>query len=673
MSIKKEEKNIFGTLSSGGGILCRKAEKRYGWVEDSFNFDEKTGKQVAAIQSTEYIGSSIKNSTVIFLRIIFSIFFLSIVFRIGYLQLVRGESYAVLARGNKERSIPIPAERGLVFDRNGVQLTENVPSFALAVIPQDLPKDLKQKKQVVGKLARLTGESEGYIDEVLTEYGAYSLESIVIKEDIDYQTALRLQIAAADLPGIYVQRGSKRLYIQGQGELATEGDEDSRFMAQSISHIMGYTGKLDREELDVLYKQGYLPSDFLGKVGVEKEYESVLRGVYGKRRVEVDAHGRQQTKIAEEAPIPGRVLQLSIDIKMQQAMEKAMQDVFEEFNKVRGVGIVSDPRNGEILALVSLPAFDNNDFSGGIGYGTYKKYTRDVDKPLFNRAISGLYPSGSTLKIAVAATALEEGLISPKTTFLSTGGISIGPWVFPDWRAGGHGMTNVRKSLAESVNTFYYYIGGGYKDFAGLGVDTITSYLKLFGFAKTLDIDLPGEYAGFLPSKEWKVEKKGERWYVGDTYNLSIGQGDVLVTPLQVNMMTQVVANGGTLFTPLVVQKIIDPVTKKEDLVGPRVIRQLPIKSHHFSTIRLGMRDCVLSGSCRRLSTLPMSVAGKTGTAQWNKNKDNHAWFTSFAPFKNPEIVVTVLVEEGEEGSRVAVPVVEKFYRWWFAYRAEEN
>ncbi len=302
MKNKKGKQNVFGTLARSGGILCKKAAQRYGWVEESFTFDKKTGKQVAAIQSGEYVGSSVKKRTILFLRIVFSIIFLAITARVGYLQLVKGESYAILARGNKERNIPIPAERGLIFDRNGVQLTENVPSFALAVIPQDLPKGEEQKKKVVERLAQLTGEDKTYIDEVLTEYGAYSLESIVIKENIDYQTALRLQIAAAELPGIHVQRGSKRLYVHN-GVESQDLVGESVDKALSISHVLGYTGKLDRDELDTLYQQGYLPSDFLGKVGVEKEYESVLRGVYGKKRVEVDAYGRQQTKIAEQAPI----------------------------------------------------------------------------------------------------------------------------------------------------------------------------------------------------------------------------------------------------------------------------------------------------------------------------------------------------------------------------------
>ena len=229
-------------------------------------------------------------------------------------------------------------------------------------------------------------------------------------------------------------------------------------------------------------------------------------------------------------------------------------------------------------------------------------------------------------------------------------------------------MTNVRHSLAQSVNTFYYYIGGGYNNFDGLGVDRITTYLKKFGFAKKLGIDILGEATGFLPSKQWKQDQKGERWYIGDTYNLSIGQGDLLVTPLQIAAMTTVVANNGTLYKPHVVQKLIDPISKKESPIEPEIIRSNFINPVYLSTIRAGMRDCVTYGSCLRLSLLSFEAAGKTGTAQWNRNKEPHAWFTSFAPYENPEIVLTVLVEEGGGGSRIAAPIAYEFYDWWGRY-----
>jgi len=316
------------------------------------------------------------------------------------------------------------------------------------------------------------------------------------------------------------------------------------------------------------------------------------------------------------------------------------------------------------LALVSLPSFDNNDFSGGISKEKYSGYVNDPNAPLFNRAFGGNYPSGSTIKPVMAAAALQEGVITSNTSFLSNGGLRVGPWFFPDWQAGGHGITNVRKSLAQSVNTFYYYIGGGYDKFEGLGVDRIEEYLKKFHFSEALGIDLPGEVDGFVPSRLWK-EQKNEKWYVGDTYNLSIGQGDLLVTPLQIAVMTSFFANGGTMYKPHVVKTLTDPVTKQKEEIKSIVLAQNMVRKDVIDTVRLGMKDCAEAGSCRRLALLPFTSAGKTGTAQWNKNKANHAWFTSFAPFENPEIVVTVLVEEGEEGSRIAAPIAYEFYRWW--------
>jgi penicillin-binding protein 2 len=436
---------------------------------------------------------------------------------------------------------------------------------------------------------------------------------------------------------------------------------------------LGYIGKLNQAELDSLYKVGYLPSDYIGKTGIEKNYEKELRGVSGKKRVEVDASGKERAVLAEEAPSPGQQVYLTIDIELQKKLEETITRTLKNNNLRRAVGIALDPNTGGVLAMVSLPAFDNNDFSGGIRFETYQKYLADETKPLFNRAISGLYPSGSTIKPAIASAALQEEIITGKTTFLSTGGLQIGDWFFPDWQTGGHGLTDVRKSLAYSVNTFYYYIGGGYKNFVGLGVDLIAKYLRSFGFAQKLGIDISGEEAGFLPSKEWKEKVKQERWYVGDTYNLSIGQGDLLVTPLQISVFTAAIGNGGTIWQPHFLKYFEDPLTKKQQEFIPKKISANFIDAKNLETVKSGMADCVKFGSCRRLSTLPFSVAGKTGTAQWNKSKNNHAWFTSFAPVESPEIVLTILVEEGGEGSSIAAPIAYEFYKWWWGYKSKQK
>ncbi|KKR34761.1 MAG: hypothetical protein UT67_C0007G0010 [Candidatus Magasanikbacteria bacterium GW2011_GWA2_40_10] len=333
-------------------------------------------------------------------------------------------------------------------------------------------------------------------------------------------------------------------------------------------------------------------------------------------------------------------------------------------NRKRAAAIAMDPRDGSILAMVSLPAFNNNEFSGGITQKNYDKYTKNPDNPLFNRAIGGTYPSGSVVKLVVAAAALQEKIITPGTAFLSTGGLQVGDRFFRDWKSGGHGTTNVSKALAWSVNTFFYYVGGGYKNFTGLGVDKIIKYMQFFGIAQKTGIDLTGEASGFAPSKDWKLKTKGETWYVGDTYNLSIGQGDLLVTPLQVAVWTSAVANGGKVVQPHLAFKLEEPITHNEVLLNFDQ-REVPVSPENLAVVRQGMRDCVTYGSCQLMKSLPFASGGKTGTAQWNSNKENHAWFTSFAPFDDPKIVVTVLVEEGTEGSVVSEPIARDFLMWW--------
>jgi len=299
----------------------------------------------------------------------------------------------------------------------------------------------------------------------------------------------------------------------------------------------------------------------------------------------------------------------------------------------------------------------------------YNAFLNDENNPLFNRAISGEVPSGSTIKPVVAAAALQERVISENTSFLSIGGLHIGQWFFPDWKAGGHGVTNVRKALAESVNTFFFYIGGGYQDFVGLGVDRLVKYMRLFGLGEKSGLDLNGESAGFVPTSDWKEETKNEAWYIGDTYHISIGQGDILVTPLQVANFTAAVANGGILYRPYLVQSLLDENNQVVKQIEPQIIRRDFIDPYNLQVVREGMRQTVIAGSARSLSVLPVNSAGKTGTAQWSSKKQNHAWFTGFAPYENPEIVITVLVEEGREGSEVSVPIAKEILDWYFSQR----
>ena len=626
------------------------------WVEESFNFEAETGKQIALSQTKNYLGTSISRRN-ISIMLLFVAAGLALLFgKTFFLQIIKGDTYRALAEGNRIRLRPILSERGIIYDRFHNELVENVPNFSLTLIPQDLPRDTQKREAVIDKVVELSGVPRETITDLLKKYRSYSYASLVIKENLDNESALRLYIQNSQLPGISIEKGSKRKYVS-----STSTDEHNL----SISHLLGYLGKLNDQEIDSL-KEGhdYLPFDNIGKTGLEKTYESYLRGKYGLKKVEVNATGHEQSVLAEEPPTPGKNLILTIDLDAQKKMEELLQAMLIKTNKKRAAAIAMNPQDGSILAMVSLPAFNNNDFSGGISQTKYNEYAQNPDHPLFDRAAGGTYPSGSVIKPVIAGAALQEGVINESTAFLSTGGLQLGDRVFKDWKVGGHGITNVTKGIAWSVNTFFYYVGGGYKNFVGLGVDRIIKYLKSFGLGQKTNLDLPGEAAGFVPSKEWKQETKKETWYVGDTYNLSIGQGDLLVTPIQAAVWTAAVANGKSVVQPHLAGQLEEPLTHDKIQLEFKKY-DVPVSASNLSIVRQGMRDCVSYGSCQLLKALPFSSGGKTGTAQWNSNKDNHAWFTSFAPFDNPKIVVSILVEEGVEGSTAAQPVARDFLLWW--------
>jgi penicillin-binding protein 2 len=627
----------------------------HNWVEESFNFEAQTGKQVAISHTKAYLGTSILKKKIFFMSVAVLIGLGIIAARTAYLQIIRGNYYRGLAEGNRIRLQPIFSERGIIYDKFHNELVENVPNFSLTMIPQDLPRDLVKREAIIDTVVSLSGVPKEKIEDLLKRYSSYSYASLVVKENLDYQSALKLYIQSSQLPGISIEKGSKRKYIAGTSATSS---------ALSAAHFLGYLGKLNDEETEKLKNNGYLLFDNIGKTGLEKTYESELRGRYGIKKIEVDALGHEQTILAEDPPLPGKNLVLTLDLEAQKKLEELLKNMLVRSNKKRGAAIAMDPRDGSILAIVSLPAFDNNEFSGGITKQNYDKYIKNPDNPLFNRAIGGTYPSGSTVKLIVSAAALQEKIITLHTTFLSTGGLQVGDRFFRDWKAGGHGTTDVKKALAWSVNTFFYYVGGGHKSFVGLGVERIIKYMQYFGIAKKTGIDIPGEATGFAPSKDWKLKTKDETWFVGDTYNLSIGQGDLLVTPLQVAVWTAAVANGGQVVQPHLAGQLEEPITHNE--VELKFNKQsVPVSPENLSIVRQGMKDCVSYGSCQMMKTLPFATGGKTGTAQWNSTKENHAWFTSFAPYDSPKIVVTVLVEEGVEGSVVAEPVARDFLAWW--------
>lgn len=570
-----------------------------------------------------------------------------LLFRAGWMQIVRAEMYKQRSDDNRFRVQSIPSRRGIIRDRNGNVLAENIPSFDVQMRWVDLPADETDRNDAISTVARAIGITSGDILSALNATGTAIDEWTDVAKDISYDRAIDVSIRLPDLSGVALITTAKRTYPHSN-EIA------------SLSHVLGYVGSISPEEYETKKNEGYRRTDEIGKTGVESSYESVIRGVAGERTVEVDAFGRPRSIIEERDPTDGRDVSLTIDLDLQKATEEALKKGLELAKVARGSAIVMDVRTGEILSIVSLPAYDDNIFTGKVSSTAYSALLEDENRPLFARAWSGQFPSGSVIKPLIASAALQEGIITPNTTVSSIGGIWVGPWFFPDWQAGGHGLTNVRKAIAWSVNTFFYYIGGGYDTFRGLGVAKLSEWMTRFGLGSASGLDLPGEASGNVPNEAWKEEVKGERWYIGDTYNLSIGQGDLLVTPLQIARVTSAVANGGTLVLPHVAGR------SSADASSLASAPKLDINPDALKTVREGMHETVLYGSGRRLLGLPFSSAGKTGTAQWRSDRPTHAWYTGFAPYDHPEVAVTVLIEEGGEGSSFATPVAFDILKaWW--------
>ncbi len=561
------------------------------------------------------------------------------------LQLLEGEKYRLLSERNRFKLQSIPAARGLVYDRYGQIIATNLVKFNLAIMPGEIASMSDEERSVyIQKLAKLSGRTIDEINQMIGNNKAGLRYPIVARQGIDYVDGLTLKISTKDMYGVSVNEDFVRFYPY----------------SEHISHILGYLGPLPADDWKDLRELGYQFNDSIGRTGVELQYEAVLRGHNGMNEVGVDSYGRELSVRKISSPQKGADLYTTIDLGLQLKAEELLQKSLVKLEKKRGVVIALDPQNGNVLALVNIPSFNSNQFVQSISPELFDTLTHDENLPLFNRAISGEYPSGSTVKPVVAAAALSENIITKQYTVESIGGIRIGDWFFPDWKPGGHGTTDTRKALAWSVNTFFYSIGGGdNKTFKGLGMEKMIEYYKKFGLGSKTGIDLPGEADGFLPTKEWKEKTKGERWFLGDTYHLAIGQGDLLVTPLQLASMMMVFANRGTLYRPHLVQSVGD------NGVLSSIVRDNIISPDHLELVRQGLRDAVRYGSARYLNTLPIEVAGKTGTAQFSTSKLPHSWFVGFAPYENPSIALVILIEEGEK-SDYAVHIAKEILQWWY-------
>ncbi len=560
--------------------------------------------------------------------------------RSAHLQIVSGADYRHLAEANRFRTVRVLPQRGLILDRRGQVLAKNIPSFVLTMTIADLPREDDERRSLFARVSEISGIQPTELDLLLTEFAKKPFEAIPVKRHIAYERAMHLAIETKNLPGFALQTETLRHYPAN---------------IPSLSHVLGYTGKITLDELSQLHAQEYGPLDIVGKTGIEQSAQSILRGQPGEMVVEVNARGKELSVVSKTDPVSGTDVILTLDVKFQQFIEQRLEHLFDVSAASRSSVVVLNPKTGEVYALVSLPSYDNNLFAQGIDDEAFSGLLKDEDQPLFFRAISGEFPSGSTFKPFVAYGALAGRVVSEHTSFLSVGGLRVGQWFFPDWKTGGHGVTDVRKAISESVNSFFYIVGGGFDEFTGLGVERITQFAREFGFGAQTGIDLPGESDGFLPSKQWKEETKGERWYVGDTYHLAIGQGDFLTTPLQMAYATGVIANDGIRVTPHVISR--------EPVVGEQIA---DLDAYALSVVKQGMRQTVTSGSARSLSGLPFFVAGKTGTAQASDHERFHSWFTGFAPYEDPEVAIAVLIEEGGESTEAAVPLARELLYWWF-------
>ncbi|NTV41601.1 MAG: penicillin-binding protein 2, partial [Candidatus Moranbacteria bacterium] len=576
--------------------------------------------------------------------IVFVILFLSA--RIIFLTVIKGAHYRNIARGNSVRSITIKAPRGRIFDRFGVALVSNIPSIDVVMVPSDLPEGEAEITKISQNLSLILKIDQSEIRTKLENSKSSFNDSVILKENISQDESLSILEQGELLQGISIEKTAIRQYSD----------------ARIFSHILGYEGKIEQKELEK--DKSYVLTDYVGKQGIEKSYEDVLRGIHGANQVEVDSSGNSKREIGIVNPRPGSDLVLNIDAGLQKKIYDSINKILEETGTKTAAAVAIDPKTGGILAIVNVPSYDNNLFAKKISADDYSKLIKDADKPLFNRAISGEYPPGSTIKPAIASAALSEGNITSATVIDGlNGSLNIGGFSFGDWKI--HGPSDVRTAIAQSNDIFFYTIGGGYGNIRGLGMDTMKKYYNLFGFGEKTGVDIGGEVAGFIPSQQWKQDKLGEKWYIGNSYHASIGQGYVTATPLQLANYVASIANGGTLYQPHIVSQIKKSTGETEN-IKPEKIRSGFISQDVLKVVQEGMRQTVTDGTAQTLKSLSVEVAGKTGTAQFGSTGQTHGWFVCYAPYDDPQIAMAVLVEGGGEGHSSALPITQETLEWYF-------
>ena len=592
------------------------------------------------------------------------------------LQVLEGEKFSVLAEANKFVIYQIKAERGVIYDQDLNQLVFNQPSFDLVLNKKELLPEESEKFKILKEISKIVKKDFEILKKEIEES---NLDKVLISQNLEHQTLIILEtkIAADEFPGFQIENNTVRDYKNGQ----------------NFSHLLGYTGKIRTEELKNS-PESYSIFDYVGRDGLEKAYEEILRKNPGKLRVIRDALGNIISKEIIFLPESGKSLILWLDSDLQKKTKEELEKKVQEMGARGAAAVALDPKTGGVLALVSLPSFDNNIFSSR-EEKKIQELLSDPKESLFNRAISGGYLTGSTIKPLIALAALEEKIISPEKKIDAQGKIVVQDlwnpekiWEFKDWAI--HGLTDMRKAIAQSVNVYFYHIGGGYKDQKGLGPTKIKEYLEKFGWNQKTGIDLPGEREGFIPDKEWKRRVLGEGWWDGNTYYLSIGQQYLQITPLEVAVSFLPIANGGKFLKPQVVQKIVDSQKNLIEEFQPVILKDYNssftrgagsegeaggapnfIDPENLKVVREGMKWAVTgqnspSASAILLNSLPVSAAAKTGTAQIGGDY-YHNWITVFAPYEDPQIVLTIVLEKIRGEQVAALPVAKEVLEWYFS------
>jgi penicillin-binding protein 2 len=508
----------------------------------------------------------------------------------------------------------IPSTRGLIYDRAGATLVTNVATYAVKIRPDDLPEE--RRDEVVSRLSALVGVPVVDINAAIDGNPGSRFDLVRVASDVPKSTANLIAEAGFELPGVEVVVEPRRQYANGP----------------LMSQILGYTGPVTDEQLESLKKEGYLPDDLIGKTGLEAYYEEDLRGDYGLETVEKDASGRKLQVLDTVADAKaGNSLRLTIDTREQKLAEKALKWGMKEAGLKRGVVIVMNPQTGEILAMVSLPTYDNNSFARGISAKDYSKLLRNKDKPLLNHAVSAHYPPGSTYKLVTGTGALADKKITPSTRVQTRPYLTLGSTKFWDWNHRGFGPCNIDCGFGHSSDTFFFQLAGK------LGIDRLAYWAKDFGFGARTGIDLPGEVTGIVPSNSWKLDALGERIFPGETYQAGIGQGYDVVTPIQLINAYAALANGGKLYQPQLVREVVGPDGNVVRPFKPILIHKLHASKGALREMREAARSVVTLRHTYNLVDLPIIVAGKSGTAEFGTRDRQgrlpfHSWFVGFTP-----------------------------------------